>query len=199
MNRPIAFVPALILAIAAGCASDTQKRDAINAVNEDFREAYEALLAEKGTRVFPVPLPKATASMRNALAAMGMRIIIEDSITGILQAAAPAPRPLSDQEWDEAISVDEPRLKNIAARHVGLASIFVSFEPRGLDVVITATLIESAGHTEISLTMRLRETVPVHQDFPRRDYPPPTAVSIGLDRIWDEFERELLASRTAER
>lgn len=190
MGRSRFTLYALVLAMLTGCASDTQKVEAIGAVNERFRQAYEMVLHEKGTRSYRLSIRDATAAMAKTLGSMEMRIEIQDASTGFLQAAGPAPRPLSDEEWAQAVKNDEPVLKQIVAEHVGLAAIFVRFEPRGLETVITATAIDKGPAADISLTMRLREIAPVQQDFPRREYPPPTAVSMGLDKIWAAFERE---------
>ena len=49
---------------------------------------------------------------------------------------------------------------------------------------------------ELSLTMRMREVAPPKSGMPRREYAPPTAVRMGLDKIWSEFERELRSGRS---
>jgi hypothetical protein len=43
--------------------------------------------------------------------------------------------------------------------------------------------------------MRMRETAPPPSGMPRREYPPPSAVRMGLDKIWREVDRELPARR----
>ena len=75
------------------------------------------------------------------------------------------------------------------------AAEFINFEPQGLLVVINGTTLDSPGGSEISLTMRLREVAPPPSGMPRREYPPPTGVRLGLDKIWAQFEQELRAAR----
>jgi hypothetical protein len=41
--------------------------------------------------------------------------------------------------------------------------------------------------------MRMREVAPPKQNLPRRDYPPPTALKIGLDKLWATVDQELAA------
>jgi hypothetical protein len=68
------------------------------------------------------------------------------------------------------------------------------FEPKGLDIVVNVTVTETARTSStVSITMRMREVTPVDLDLPRRDYPPPTGVSMGLEKIWRELDRELRA------
>ena len=68
-----------------------------------------------------------------------------------------------------------------------------NFDTKGLDTVMTATIIGVRGGSEISFTMRMREVSPAKSDLPRRDYPPPTAVRVGLDKTWDVVDREIAA------
>jgi hypothetical protein len=100
---------------------------------------------------------------------------------------------LTRAEWDEAAAVDLPKARGILSRHVGLLAEFFTFEPTGIDTVITAVVIENRGTSEISFTMRLREVAPPKQDLPRRDYPPPTALRMGLNKLWGAIELELAA------
>jgi len=186
-----ALLGLLAAACAAGCATQSEVRSAITDVNEAFRIEYERILAEKGTRTFPVRQPQAFAALQRALRRLGMRVADEAPELGYLNVHAPAPNPLDADEWRVAAQADLPRLREIAARHVGLVSWLVRFEPEGLDIVINATALGSGSSSEISLTMRMRETAPPQSGMPRREYPPPTAVRMGLDKIWAEVDRQL--------
>lgn len=176
---------------AAGCATQSQVRSAITDVNEAFRIEYERILTEKGSRTYPVRQPQAFAALQQALIRLGMHIADQAPELGYVNVHAPAPSPLDSEEWRAAAEADLPRMREIAAKHVGLVSWLVRFEPEGLDIVINATALGSGPSTEISLTMRMRETSPPQSGIPRREYPPPTAVRMGLDKIWREVERQL--------
>jgi len=176
-----------------GCASDAQKISAINAVNQGFRADYEKVLTERGTRHYNVARADAFVAMRVALAQLGMRTEQQDQILGHLAVAANAPLPLTDAEWRDAAQADLPLLRRLIEPHVGLVANFVQFEPQGLDVVINATFIETAGGTDISLTVRLRETAAPRSGWPRKEYVLPHAVRLGLEKIFAAFERELSA------
>ena len=192
MRRALASV--LLLGIAA-CATDEQKRDAINQVNSEFRVEYERILTERGTRIYRANLDEAFAALRAALGRVGMRVQDQSPRVGYLSVVGPAPAPLTDREWRIAAEQDQPRLREIATQHVGVLGRFISFEPEGLEVVINATTLEVRSGVEISLTARMREIAPPKSGIPRREYLPPTAVRMGLDKIWEEFERELRSSR----
>jgi len=172
-----------------------QVRDAIVDVNSDFRVEYERVLAEKGSRRYQVPRTRAYDAVLAAMQRLSMRIADQASDLGYVSVSAPAPSPLSAAEWSQAAEKDLPRLRDIASRHVGIVAHFLDFEPDGLEIVINATVIESAGISEISLTMRMREYAPPKSGRPRREYAPPTAVRLGLDKIWRALDRELPGAR----
>lgn len=177
--------------IGAGCATDDQIRGALIDVNNDFRRQYEGILAENGTRVYKVKRPEAFNAMRFALTRLAMRMGDQSPELGYLNVYAPAPIPLSPEEWRQAAEQDLPKLRELAKKHVGLLAYFVKFEPEGLEIVINTTTIEVPAGTEVSLTMRMREVTPPPSGMPRREYPPPSAVRMGLDKIWRELEAEL--------
>lgn len=183
---------ALLAALAAGCVTQDKARDAIGEVNQVFRNQYESILAQKGTRVFATPRGKTFAGVRAAMSQLGMRMDGQDADLGYLNFSAPAPLPLNMREWGEVAQADLPMMREIAARHVGLVpSWFISFEPQGLEIVINATVVQVGADSEVSLTMRMRQLTPPPSGMPRREYAPPTGVHKGLDKIWAQIEREL--------
>lgn len=177
--------------LTAGCVTDEQITCAINDVNHDFRLEYERILLEKGTRVYRVPRMAAYSALQGALGRVGMQVADQSPDIGYLNVRAPAPLPLSAQEWNVAAGRDLPRMRELAERCVGIIARFRGFEPDGLDIVINATTLEVRDGTEVSLTMRMREVAPPKSGRPRRDYAPPSAVSMGLDKIWREVDRDL--------
>lgn len=188
---------ALVALLATGCATDEQIRGALIDVNNEFRQQYERILAENGTRVYKVKRQEAFNATRIALARLAMRIGGQSEELGYLNVFAPAPVPLSPDEWRQAADRDLPKLRELAKKHVGLMAYFVKFEPEGLEIVINTTTIEVPAGTEVSLTMRMREIAPPPSGMPRREYPPPSAVRMGLDKIWRELEAELKTSGVA--
>lgn len=179
--------------LVAACVSQETKRDAINDINAAFRVEYEAILARTGTRAFPVSTGVAFDAVNASFARLGLVIEQRSRGLGFISAEAPAPLPLNRAEWDRAATVDLPKARAILARHVGPLAELFTFEPEGLDTVITATVIETRDGSEISFTMRMREVAPPKQDLPRREYPPPTALRLGLDKIWAAVDREIAA------
>jgi hypothetical protein len=185
---------ALVALLTAGCATDEQIRGALIDVNNEFRQQYEHILAENGTRLYSVKRQEAFNATRLALTRLAMRMSRQSEELGYLNVYAPAPIPLSPEEWRQAAERDTPKLRQLAKKHVGLLAYFVKFEPEGLEIVINTTTIAVPAGTEVSLTMRMREVAPPPSGMPRREYPPPSAVRMGLDKIWRELEAELKTS-----
>lgn len=182
-----AFVPLL-----GGCVSDAEKINAIKAVNEDFRQEYEPIITAQGTRLFNASQPQAFVAMEASLRKLGMTVEAQDSRVGYIRAAAPAPAPLTHEEWQRVGDTDLPRMRRIVKEHVGPMGGFIKFEPQGLDIVLNVTTLEtSSRQVEVSVTMRMRETAPPKTGYPRREYPPPTAVRMGIAKFWSQFDREL--------
>ncbi len=201
MTRSRIIWPGLVRALAttltlalAGCAGQQEIGAAIQAVNKAFQADYEVMLADKGQRSYKVHRMDAFVALHATLGKLGMRISDQDPDVGSISAYAPAPRPLDEREWRQASAVDLPRMREIARPHVGLLAEMIRFEPEGLEIVIHATVVGIAGASEVSLTTRMREVAPPRNNMPRREYPPPSAVRLALDKIWSQFEQELRAA-----
>ena len=183
--------------LVAGCTfpGAVERRAAVEAINKAFRADYEVILAQSGTRVFNVKRADAYDAVRVSMARLGMTVEAQDPVLGYVNVFAPAPRPLNDEEWERAAAADLPRTREIIGAHVGLFRHFFNFNPKGLESVISATILEVPAGAEISFTARMREIAPPESDdFPRREYLPPTAVRIALDKMWREVEREFKAT-----
>jgi hypothetical protein len=191
IRRYLRLCAIVLLALAAGCVSDPQKIAAIQDVNEALRVDYERILAEDGTHTYNVPRDQAFDAMRVAFGRLGMLVADQSPDLGYLSVYAPAPRPITEDEWRQAANADLPEVRAIVVKRVGWIGNFFQFEPQGLDIVITATAIQVRGGTSISLTMRMREVAPPKTGYPRREYAPPTGVRMGLHTIWNAIEREL--------
>lgn len=194
--RCFATAAMLALVLLAGCASDPQKISAINAVNAGFRAEYERLIGDLATRKVNLPRREALVAMRVTLSGLGLHTEAQDPDLGLLVCAGPAPRPLSDAEWKLASDIDTPLLRRLIEPHVGLVANLVQFEPQGLDVLISTTVIGQGNASEVTLTVRLRETAPPRSGWPRREYVSPNVLRAGLDKIWAAYEREVRATLT---
>src|SRR5262249_30160291 len=161
--------------------------------NNASKQEYEQLLAERGTRTVPASRGDAFRALLAGLTRLGMIVENRDPEAGILTVAAPAPRPLSIDEWRRTVQADGPMVGAILCRRLGAYCKKIKFEPDDYVIVINATVLATARNaSEVSLTTRMRE-IQERPGVPRRDYPPPTGVRIALDKIWASFDQQLAA------
>ena len=170
---------------------------AFTRVNKAFQEQYERILDERGVRSFQVRRGDAYDALHAGLVRLGMIVESRDPEAGTLTMASPAPRPLDSNEWHRAAEADLPMMQSILCPVLGERICqSVRFEPDDFVIVINATVLATAtGGSEVSLTTRMREIKPSQSGMPRREYPPPTAVRMALDKIWSQFEQQLRAAK----
>lgn len=164
---------------------------AFTLLNERFRVEYERALDERGSRSLRIDRASAFAALHAGLIRLGMIVENRDPDVGTLTVAAPAPRPLSADEWRRTVQSDLPMMAGILCPILGSYCTAIKFEPDDYVIAINATVRGTdGGGSEIALTTRMREIAP-RPGIPRRDYPPPTGVRMALDKIWAAFDQAL--------
>ncbi len=147
------------------------------------------MLDDIGTRHFDLDRARAFQTMYAVLQEFGFRVVNWES-DYYISVTGPAPTPLDAREWDRARGVDEPVLRRIASKYLGIKGRLAKLDPDGLNIDGIITLNDSGTGTDISITFRFREMKPQPTGaiLPRREYPPPAASRIGFEKIWDRFE-----------
>lgn len=183
---------ALAVPIVASCVNRNLLIKAAHEVSSEFCKRYEEILRERGTRVYPRRRDDAVYRLRTAAMNLGMQIESYDLDLGYVRFSAPAPRPLTLREWGEVAEQDLPLMRKIVKEEAGwMMQWLVAFEPEGLDIVINSTAVPVSRGSEITLSMRMRETKPPPTGFPRRECPPPTGVHRGLDKLWAAIDEAM--------
>jgi hypothetical protein len=172
-----------------------QVTEAFTRLNGAFQKEYERILAERGTRTVQASRSEAFSALHAGLARLGMIVESRDPDAGTLTVAAPAPKPLSAEEWQRTVQADAPMMGAILCPLLGAYCKTIRFEPDDYVIVINATVLPAGrGASEVSVTTRMREIAP-RPGVPRRDYPPPTGVRMALDKIWGQLEQQLAAAK----
>ena len=170
-----------------------QIHEALTRLNQAFQEEYERILDQRGARFDLAPRAIAFQALEGGLRRLGMIVESRDPEAGTLTVAAPAPKPLSADEWRRVVQEDTPMMARILCPTLGEYCRQIRFEPDDYVIVINAIVLGATNNTSrISLTTRMREIVE-RPGVPRREYPPPTGVRMALDKIWAEYERERAA------
>jgi len=178
-----------------------QINEALTRLNKAFQEEYERILDQRGARIDVAPPSIAFQALEGGLRRLGMIVESRDPEAGTLTVAAPAPKPLSADEWRRVVQEDGPMMARILCPTLGEYCRQIRFEPDDYVIVINAIVLPHSvsssavtAHTgsRISLTTRMREIVE-RPGVPRREYPPPSGVRMALDKIWAEYDRERAA------
>jgi hypothetical protein len=164
--------------------------EAFSRLNRAFQGEYERIIAARGRRTVAAKPRESFDALFAGLIRLGMIVESQDPLAGTLTVAAPAPRPLTIEEWRTTVAADAPLMGSILCPVLGAYCKTLKFEPDDYVIVINATVLPAANGSEVSLTTRMREIVP-RPGTPRRDYPPPTGVYMALDKIWASFDAAL--------
>ena len=136
--------------LATGCATDDQIRGALIDVNNEFRQQYERILAENGTRVYKVKRQEAFNATRIVLARLAMRIGGQSRSSATSTSLRPRDPAQPSTRRRQAADRDLAESRELA-KHVGLGVLRPVRARRGLEIVINSTTIEVPAGIEVSL------------------------------------------------
>jgi Caspase domain len=176
--------------VLVACVSNKQYNRAILQLESAWKEANDRILESEGRRFFKATKRQGFVAMQLAVRRLGMVIEQQSYETGFLLVTAPAPVPLTMSDWAVVQKSDTQEMRSIIAEEVGIASWFVTLDPSAKDVLANVFITEKEEGVEISIGMRLRNKK-VEADRSRRMQPPPSAVRMGLRKLWSALEQEL--------
>ncbi len=163
-------------------------------LNSEWKKGYQGVLDDIGTRHYNLPRDVAMKNMLQVLRKLGFKPINTES-DYYLYVVSAADAPFSEQEWRRGKKADEPLMKDIAHKHLGLKGrLAASLQPDGLEIHGTVTMLESDNGIEVMITFRLVEIKPQPPEsiLPRREYPPPQTTRIAYEKIWSMFEEQAM-------
>jgi len=194
MNKRIYFLLIAVLTMGNECTevdvTDPKVADTMTELNRYWHEGYSKALDEIGTRHYQMDRNRAFDGMIKVMESLGFQITMSEG-NYYISVSIPAERMFSNQEWSQVRANDEPQMRKIASRILGVKGNFARLEPEGLLIDGKITLLEIDGGTEISMTFRLNAIKPQPPEsiLPRREYPPPYAARVGYEKIWRRFEK----------
>jgi len=186
--RVISIVSLSLVLVA--CVSNKQYNRAILQLESAWKETNDHILESEGRRFFKVTKHQGFLAIQSAVRRLGMVVEQQSYDTGFMLVTAPAPVPLTMSDWAVVQQTDTQEMRSIIAEEVGLASWFVTLDPSAKDVLANIFLTEKEEGVEISIGLRLRNRK-VETDRSRRMQPPPSAVRMGLRKLWSVLEQEL--------
>ena len=193
MNKRFIFLLIAVLTMGNECTevdvTDPKVADTMVELNQYWHKGYIETLDKIGTRHYQLDRARAFDGMIKVMKSLGFSVTTSEG-DYYLSVSIPAERMFNNQEWSQIRSNEEPQMRKIAARHLGVKGNFASLEPEGLLIDGKITLLDRDDGTDISLTFRLNAIKPPPPEsiLPRREYPPPYAARVGYEKIWRRFE-----------
>ena len=179
-----------LMLVLSACVSNKQYNQAILKLESAWKETNNRTLEREGRQIFKATKQQGFMAAQLSARRLGMVVEQQNYETGFLFVSAPAPAPLTMSDWEMVQESDTQEMRSIIAEKVGYASWFVTLDPSAKDVLANIFITEQGENIEVSIGLRLRNRK-VEAERARRMEPPPTAVKIGLRKLWTVFEQEL--------
>ncbi len=190
------IVSSIVLIVVAGlalgaCATREEINSALREVDRLWKIENDKIREEMGRAVVDATPDQAFNALENTLEALGFTISEKDRDSGNIFGVAPAPTPLSLQEWEEGRKTDEPQVKSIVAKSMPITSLFMAMHHDEVEVHISGAVRSANRATEVSVAYTVLDKKAIRMGVHSMDNPGPTLARIGMIKAWKEFERQL--------
>ena len=160
-------------------------------IDQLWKAENDKIRAEMGTVAVDATTDQAFDALANTLEALGFTISEKNSDSGRIFGMAPAPTPLSLEEWEEGRKIDEPQAKSIVAKTMPFTSLFMSMRVDEVEVHVSGAVRSSNAATEVSVAYTVLDKKAIRMGVHSPENPGPTLARTGMIKAWKEFERQL--------
>lgn len=183
--------------VMVGCKS--QFNAAMTKLNTTWKGMNDQFLLKEGRRTFDVTLQQAFAAVQTSVQRLGMVIEKQDVQTGFMLVTAPAPAPLTGDEWAVVQETDTPKMRTIIEDEIGALSWLAKLDPSNRDILANVFVTDKTEGVEVTIGFRIQDSNPT-TGRAKRMQAPPTAVRIGIRKFWSVFDEEIaVAVKKSER
>ncbi len=179
-----------LMLVLSACVSSKQYNQAILQLESEWKETNKRTLEREGRQIFKATKLQGFMAAQLSARRLGMVVEQQNYETGFLFVTAPAPVPLTMSDWELVQKNDTQNMRSIISEELGYLSWFATLDPSAKDVLANVFVVEQGENIEVSIGLRLRNKR-TEDSRVRRMEPPPTAVKIGLRKLWAVFEQEL--------
>ena len=198
MKRLVRVAMLLITAFSiTGCISMQEVQHGMNSLDDSWKKRNTSLMKSVGTKIYKTSKKEAFNAMSMALTDLGFIVESASYETGLLVLRAPAPAPLTKEEYLIITKGDELEAKEIMSEAAGsLVGSFTSLGSFLSDVVLNVHMLERKKDLLISLRMIIdTPAAAVPQGMKMGQQPPPSALKAGAAKIWDAFDRNIFVNK----
>jgi hypothetical protein len=159
-------------------------------LNTTWKATNDETLQKDGRRTFDVTRQQAFDAVQASVQRLGMVIEKQDVQTGFMLVSAPAPAPLTGDEWAVVQKSDTPKMRAIVEDEIGALSWLAKLDPSNRDILANVFVGDQADGVEVAISFRIQDSNPT-KGRAKRMQAPPTAVRIGLRKFWSVFDEEI--------
>lgn len=172
----------------AGCVSPSEIANYSEMLDNIWLAEFQKSAREQHFRIIEMDSLSTYESAKDALLELGMPIVGEKPIEGIILSSANAPSPLSHDEWRQVVEMENPRVKSISD-----GTMYLDENPKDffIDVEVVVKRIKK-NLTRVSLKYRLRNPSYASMGFQLPKYAPPQAALLGSLRYWKALDLAIL-------
>ena len=181
----------IIVALLPACASVGEINMAMREIDRVWKVKNDKIRQEIGSAVVDATLDEVYDAGVNTLEALGFTISERNRNSGYLFGVAPAPAPLSENEWKEYGKPDEAEAQAIVAKTMPFTSLFTRLHIDGVEVHILTTARPVETGTEVSFEYTIVDHKVINMGLYAPKNPGPTMARFGMIKAWKEFERQL--------
>jgi hypothetical protein len=172
----IAFV-SFSFFILSGCAS----RGTIKSLDYEWGLENQSIQNTIGVRTYEnISKDKAMNAMLVAFQRLDLIVENSDANTGFILATANAPKPLTHEEFERVIEIEDGRARSHVSRFV--------WNFRDFKSKFNTVFLETGEGVQISLRANLHFVGDRASFIPITEFPP-EGVKISFPKIWNEFEK----------
>ena len=172
----------------AGCVSPIEIANYSEMLNNIWLAEFQKSAREQHFRIIEMDSAIAYKSAKDALLELGMPIVAENPVEGIILSSANAPTPLSSDEWRQVVKMENPRVRKISN-----GTMYLDEDPKGffIDVEVEVKRIQK-NLTRVRLNYRLRNPSYASMGFQLPKFAPPQAALLGSLRYWKVLDEAIL-------
>ncbi len=170
----------LALAMLPGCATVSDVNHAARKIEIAWLLDYQRNERSHRTRVVDAPSDETFLQVKKTLLDMGLPVIHSNMITGRIKARGIAPAPLSKEEWEIVIKMEDPRVRKLSGGMLWLSPDPSKNYELTLDVLVRGGSHKSVVVIDYELYAPRYEAM----GFRMPKIAPPQAAIMGAEKFW---------------
>jgi hypothetical protein len=189
MMKLTSILSAILL--ISGCATFEEVNYVLQKVDTNWSAKNNEINNAFGSKVFDANKEDAFNALVKTVEELGFTITENDRETGYILAQAAAPIPLTEEEWQTVVDVEQPGMRSLASDTLPISSFFLSLHTDGVEIHVNGSVAKEAIGSRVKFDYTMIDNKVMEMGFTPVQTPPPTAVRVGLVKAWAEYEKQL--------